>query len=189
MHTHVSLFKGEENAFYDPSAELNLSAVGRSFIAGLLKHAPEITAITNQWVNSYKRLHGGGEAPAFANWGPSDRAALVRVPMYKPKKENSTRIEFRSPDTACNPYLAYSVMLAAGLKGVEDGYVLTDSQDPISLPSDLNEAIAQMEKSELVRQTLGEHVFEYVLRNKRAEWQDYRRQVSAYELDRYLPVL
>ena len=189
MHTHVSLFKGEENAFYDSSAELNLSAVGRSFIAGLLKHAPEITAITNQWVNSYKRLHGGGEAPAFANWGPSDRAALVRVPMYKPKKENSTRIEFRSPDTACNPYLAYSVMLAAGLKGVEEGYVLTDSKDPISLPSDLNEAIAQMEKSELVRQTLGEHVFEYVLRNKRAEWQDYRRQVSAYELDRYLPVL
>jgi glutamine synthetase len=189
MHTHVSLFKGEENAFYDPNAELNLSSVGRSFIAGLLKHAPEITAITNQWVNSYKRLHGGGEAPAFVNWGPSDRGALVRVPMYKPKKENSTRIEFRSPDTACNPYLAYAVMLAAGLKGVEEGYVLSDSKDPISLPSNLNEAIAEMEKSELVRQTLGEHVFEYVLRNKRAEWQDYRRQVSAYELDRYLPVL
>jgi len=161
----------------------------RSFIAGLLKHAPEITAITNQWVNSYKRLHGGGEAPAFVNWGPSDRGALVRVPMYKPKKENSTRIEFRSPDTACNPYLAYAVMLAAGLKGVEEGYVLKDSRDPISLPSDLNEAIEEMEKSELVRQTLGEHVFEYVLRNKRAEWHDYRRQVSAYELDRYLPVL
>jgi glutamine synthetase len=109
--------------------------------------------------------------------------------MYKPKKENSTRIEFRSPDTACNPYLAYAVMLAAGLKGVEEGYVLKDSRDPISLPSDLNEAIEEMEKSELVRQTLGEHVFEYVLRNKRAEWHDYRRQVSAYELDRYLPVL
>jgi len=189
MHTHVSLFKGEENAFYDSSAELNLSAVGRSFIAGLLKHAPEITAITNQWVNSYKRLHGGGEAPAFVNWGPSDRGALVRVPMYKPNKENSTRIEFRSPDTACNPYLAYAVMLAAGLKGVEEGYVLQDSSAPISLPSDLHEAIVAMEKSELVRETLGEHVFEYVLRNKRAEWQDYRRQVSAYELDRYLPVL
>ena len=189
MHTHVSLFKGEENAFYDSSAELNLSAVGRSFIAGLLKHAPEITAITNQWVNSYKRLHGGGEAPAFVNWGPSDRGALVRVPMYKPNKENSTRIEFRSPDTACNPYLAYAVMLAAGLKGVEEGYVLQNSSAPISLPSDLHEAIVAMEKSELVRETLGEHVFEYVLRNKRAEWQDYRRQVSAYELDRYLPVL
>ena len=189
MHTHVSLFKGEENAFYDAKAQYNLSNVGRSFIAGILKHAPEITAITNQWVNSYKRLHGGGEAPAVINWGPSNRGALVRLPMYKPGKENSTRIEFRSPDTACNPYLAYAVMLAAGLKGVEEGYVLIDSNDPISLPTDLNEAIIQMEKSELVRETLGEHVFEYVLRNKRAEWRDYSRQVSAYELDRYLPVL
>ena len=189
MHTHVSLFKGEENAFYDAKAQYNLSNVGRSFIAGILKHAPEITAITNQWVNSYKRLHGGGEAPAVINWGPSNRGALVRLPMYKPGKENSTRIEFRSPDTACNPYLAYAVMLAAGLKGVEEGYVLIDSNDPVSLPTDLNEAIIQMEKSELVRETLGEHVFEYVLRNKRAEWRDYSRQVSAYELDRYLPVL
>lgn len=189
MHTHVSLFKGEENAFYDAKAQYNLSNVGRSFIAGILQHAPEITAITNQWVNSYKRLHGGGEAPAVINWGPSNRGALVRLPMYKPGKENSTRIEFRSPDTACNPYLAYAVMLAAGLKGVEESYVLSDSNDPISLPTDLNEAIIQMEKSALVRETLGEHVFEYVLRNKRAEWQDYSRQVSAYELDRYLPVL
>ena len=189
MHTHVSLFKGEENAFYDANAQYNLSNVGRSFIAGILKHAPEITAITNQWVNSYKRLHGGGEAPAVINWGPSNRGALVRLPMYKPGKENSTRIEFRSPDTACNPYLAYAVMLAAGLKGVEDSYVLSDSSELISLPTDLNEAIAEMEKSALVRDTLGEHVFEYVLRNKRAEWLDYSRQVSAYELDRYLPVL
>ena len=189
MHTHVSLFKGEENAFYDANAQYNLSNVGRSFIAGILKHAPEITAITNQWVNSYKRFHGGGEAPAVINWGPSNRGALVRLPMYKPGKENSTRIEFRSPDTACNPYLAYAVMLAAGLKGVEESYVLSDSNDPISLPTDLNEAILQMEKSALVRETLGEHVFEYVLRNKRAEWLDYSRQVSAYELDRYLPVL
>jgi glutamine synthetase len=189
MHTHVSLFKGEENAFYDAKAQYNLSNVGRSFIAGILEHAPEITAITNQWVNSYKRLHGGGEAPAVINWGPSNRGALVRLPMYKPGKENSTRIEFRSPDTACNPYLAYAVMLAAGLKGVEERYVLSDSNDPITLPTDLNEAIIQMEKSDLVRETLGEHVFEYVLRNKRAEWRDYSRQVSAYELDRYLPVL
>ena len=189
MHTHVSLFKGEENAFYDANAQYNLSNVGRSFIAGILKHAPEITAITNQWVNSYKRLHGGGEAPAVINWGPSNRGALVRLPMYKPGKENSTRIEFRSPDTACNPYLAYAVMLAAGLKGIEEKYVLSESNDPISLPTDLNEAILQMEKSALVRETLGEHVFEYVLRNKRAEWLDYSRQVSAYELDRYLPVL
>ena len=189
MHTHVSLFKGEENAFYDAKAQYNLSNVGRSFIAGILKHAPEITAITNQWVNSYKRLHGGGEAPAVINWGPSNRGALVRLPMYKPGKENSTRIEFRSPDTACNPYLAYAVMLAAGLKGIEAKYVLSDSHEPVSLPTDLNEAILQMEKSALVRETLGEHVFEYVLRNKRAEWLDYSRQVSAYELDRYLPVL
>ena len=189
MHTHVSLFKGEENAFYDASAQYNLSHVGRSFIAGILKHAPEITAITNQWVNSYKRLHGGGEAPAVINWGPSNRGALVRLPMYKPGKENSTRIEFRSPDTACNPYLAYAVMLGAGLKGVQESYILSDSSDPLSLPSDLNEAIAQMEKSDLVREALGEHVFEYVLLNKRAEWLEYSRQVSAYELDRYLPVL
>jgi glutamine synthetase len=189
MHTHVSLFEGENNAFYDASAEFNLSKVGRSFIAGILKHAAEMTAITNQWVNSYKRLQGGGEAPSLINWGRSDRGALVRIPMYKPNKENSTRIEFRSPDSACNPYLAYAVMLAAGLKGIEEGYVLQDTSEAEVLPANLHEAIVAMESSELVRQTLGEHVFEFVLRNKRAEWQDYRRQVSAYELDRYLPVL
>jgi glutamine synthetase len=189
MHTHISLFEGEKNAFHDESAEFNLSLVGRSFIAGLLKHAPEITAITNQWVNSYKRLQGGGEAPALINWGQSDRGALIRIPQYKPNKENSTRIEFRSPDSAANPYLAYAVMLAAGLKGVEEKYVLEKSENPLPLPANLEEAISHMEKSDLVRETLGEHVFEYVLLNKRAEWQDYRRQVSAYELDRYLPVL
>jgi len=189
MHTHVSLFAGEKNAFYDEKAELNLSPVGRQFIAGILKHAAEITAVTNQWVNSYKRLQGGGEAPSMINWGHNDRGALVRIPMYKPNKENSTRIEFRSPDSACNPYLAYAVMLAAGLKGIEKKYVLAPSTDTQSLPSNLEEAITVMEQSELVRETLGEHVFEYFLRNKRAEWQDYRRQVSAYELDRYLPVL
>jgi glutamine synthetase len=189
MHTHVSLFEGENNAFYDSSAEFNLSKVGRSFIAGILKHAAEMTAITNQWVNSYKRLQGGGEAPSLINWGRSDRGALVRIPMYKPNKENSTRIEFRSPDSACNPYLAYAVMLAAGLKGIEEGYVLEETSQALALPANLHEAIVAMEGSELVRQTLGEHVFEFVLRNKRAEWQDYRRQVSAYELDRYLPVL
>ena len=189
MHTHVSLFEGEQNAFYDPSAQFNLSKVGRSFIAGILRHASEITAVTNQWVNSYKRLQGGGEAPSLINWGQSDRGTLVRIPMYKPNKENSTRIEFRSPDSACNPYLAYSVMLAAGLKGIEEGYILEPTTDAKPLPANLNEAIAAMEKSVLVRETLGEHVFEFVLRNKRAEWLDYRRQVSAYELDRYLPVL
>ena len=189
MHTHVSLFEGEKNAFFDASAEFNLSKTGRSFIAGILKHAAEMTAITNQWVNSYKRLQGGGEAPAVINWGQSDRGALVRIPMYKPNKENSTRIELRSLDSACNPYLAFAVMLAAGLKGIEEGYVLEPSPDPAPLPANLHEAIVAMEGSELIRQTLGEHVFEFVLRNKRAEWQDYRRQVSAYELDRYLPVL
>ncbi len=189
MHTHVSLFKGEENAFYDASAELNLSEVGRQFVAGILKHASEITAVTNQWVNSYKRLQGGGEAPAIINWGHNDRGALVRIPMYKPNKENSTRIEFRAPDSACNPYLAYAVMIAAGLKGIEGKYKLEASNDSATLPANLNEAIAIMEKSELVRETLGESVFEYVLRNKRAEWLDYRRQVSQFELDRYLPVL
>jgi glutamine synthetase len=189
MHTHVSLFEGEKNAFFDASAEFNLSKTGRSFIAGILKHAAEMTAITNQWVNSYKRLQGGGEAPALINWGQSDRGALVRIPMYKPNKENSTRIELRSLDSACNPYLAFAVMLAAGLKGIEEGYVLEPSSDPVPLPANLHEAIVAMESSELIRQTLGEHVFEFVLRNKRAEWQDYRRQVSAYELDRYLPVL
>jgi glutamine synthetase len=189
MHTHVSLFKGEENAFYDAQAELNLSETGRQFVAGILKHASEITAVTNQWVNSYKRLQGGGEAPALINWGHNDRGALVRIPMYKPNKENSTRIEFRSPDSACNPYLAYAVMIAAGLKGIEGKYTLNASNDSEKLPANLNEAISVMEKSALVRETLGEHVFEYVLRNKRAEWLDYRRQVSQYELDRYLPVL
>jgi glutamine synthetase len=189
MHTHVSLFKGEENAFYDSKAELNLSETGRQFVAGILKHASEITAVTNQWVNSYKRLQGGGEAPALINWGHTDRGALVRIPMYKPNKENSTRIELRSLDSACNPYLAFAVMLAAGLKGIEESYVLEPSTNPAPLPANLHEAIVAMESSELIRQTLGEHVFEFVLRNKRAEWQDYRRQVSAYELDRYLPVL
>ena len=189
MHTHVSLFEGEKNAFYDASAEFNLSKAARSFIAGILKHSSEITAVTNQWVNSYKRLQGGGEAPSLISWGHNDRSSLVRIPMYKPNKENSTRIEFRSPDSACNPYLAYAVMLAAGLKGIEEKYELVDNANPESLPANLDEAIAVMEKSQLVRETLGEHVFEYVLRNKRAEWQDYRRQVSAYELDRYLPVL
>ena len=189
MHTHFSLFKGEANAFYEEGAPFNLSATGRSFIAGILKHAPEITAITNQWVNSYKRLHGGGEAPAFVTWGKNDRSAMVRIPAYKPKKENSTRVEVRSPDSACNPYLAFAVILTAGLTGIEKGYKLEEPSDPEALPTNLEEAIIAMEASALVREALGADVFEYVLRNKRAEWDDYRKQVSAYELDRYLPVL
>ena len=189
MHTHFSLFKGEENAFHEEGAELQLSAVGKSFIAGILKHAREFTAITNQWVNSYKRLSGGGEAPSLVDWGHNNRSALVRIPAYKPKKENSTRVEIRSPDSACNPYLAFAVILAAGLKGIEERYELRHDENPELLPTNLEEAILAMESSAFVKEALGEDVFEYVLRNKKAEWADYRRQVSAYELDRYLPVL
>ena len=189
MHTHFSLFKGEANAFYEEGKPLGLSDVGRSFIAGILKHAREFTAITNQFVNSYKRLSGEGEAPAFVTWGHNDRSSLVRIPSYKPLKENSTRVEVRSPDSACNPYLAFAVIISAGLKGVEGKYELTDNENPAALPTSLDEAIAAMESSQLVRETLGESVFEYVLRNKRAEWNEYRKQVSAYEINRYLPIL
>lgn len=204
MHTHLSLFEGDRNAFYEPGSAYQLSKVARSFIAGLLVHAPELTAVTNQWVNSYKRLAGGGEAPAWICWGHNNRSALIRVPMYKPAKGNSTRIEYRAMDSGVNPYLAYSVLLAAGLKGVEEGYELPPgSEDDVwsltaserralgmdPLPGSLNQAIAAMEKSELVAETLGEHVFDFFLRNKRAEWEEYRRQVTAWELDRYLPML
>jgi glutamine synthetase len=188
MHTHISLFKGEANAFFDPDGEFHLSKEGRSFVAGILKHAREFTAITNQFVNSYKRLHGGGEAPAFVNWGRSMHA-LVRIPSYKPQKENSTRIEVRSPDSACNPYLAFAVIIAAGLTGIEAGYQLTSPDLAEQLPTNLDEAIRAMESSDLVRQALGSEVFEFVLRNKKAEWAEYSRQVSEYELNRYLPVL
>ena len=189
MHTHFSLFKGEANAFYQEGAPFGLSPVGRSFIAGILKHAREFTAITNQFVNSYKRISGEGEAPAFITWGHNDRSSLVRIPAYKPLKENSTRVEVRSPDSACNPYLAFAVIIAAGLEGIAGSYELTENADPAALPRNLDEAIKAMESSALVRTTLGEPVFEYVLRNKRAEWTDYSKQVSAYEIDRYLPIL
>ncbi len=204
MHTHLSLFEGDRNAFYEAGSPYQLSKVARSFIAGLLVHAPEITAVTNQWVNSYKRLAGGGEAPAWICWGHNNRSALIRVPMYKPTKGNSTRIEYRAMDSGVNPYLAFSVLLAAGLKGIEEGYELPPgSEDDVwgltgaerralgmdPLPGSLNQAIAAMEKSELIAETLGEHVYDFFLRNKRAEWDDYRRQVTAWELDRYLPMM
>lgn len=204
MHTHLSLFEGDRNAFYEAGAQYQLSKVGRSFIAGILKHAPEFTAITNQYVNSYKRLTGGGEAPAYICWGHNNRSALVRIPMYKPDKGQSTRIEYRALDSAANPYLAYSVLLAAGLKGIEEGYPLPDgAEDDVwsltdaerralgihLLPQTLDQAISSMEKSELVAETLGEHVFDFFLRNKRAEWSEYRRQVTQWERERYLPVL
>jgi glutamine synthetase len=204
MHTHLSLFEGDRNAFFEAGAPYQLSKVARSFIAGLIAHAPEITAVTNQWVNSYKRLAGGAEAPSWICWGHNNRSALIRVPMYKPAKGNSTRIEFRSMDSACNPYLALAVLLAAGLKGIEEGFELPDgAEDDVwglteaerkamgmkPLPSSLNQATLIMERSELVAETLGEHVFDFFLRNKQAEWEEYRRQVTQWELDRYLPQL
>jgi len=204
MHTHFSLFEGDRNAFYEAGAEFELSATGRSFIAGLLRHAPEITAVTNQWVNSYKRLWGGDEAPAYICWGHNNRSALVRVPMYKPGKERSARVEYRALDAGANPYLAFAVLLRAGLKGIEDGYELpAEAEDDVwsltneerralgidPLPQSLAEAITAMERSELVAEALGEHVFEFVLRNKRAEWSLYSRQVTSFERDRMLPVI
>jgi glutamine synthetase len=204
MHTHLSLFEGDRNAFFEAGSEYHLSKTGRSFIAGLLHHAAEITAVTNQWVNSYKRLAGGGEAPAYVCWGHNNRSALVRVPMYKPAKGQSTRVELRSVDSAANPYLAFAVMLAAGMKGIEEGYELpAEAEDDVwslseaergamgiaPLPQNLHDAIVVMESSELVAQTLGEHVFDFFLRNKRAEWDEYRQQVTEFERARMLPVM
>ena len=201
MHTHLSLFEGDSNAFHEAGAPYQLSTVGRQFIAGLLRHGPEITAVTNQWVNSYKRLWGGGEAPAHVCWGHNNSSAMVRVPMYKPGKGQSTRVEVRTLDSACNPYLSFAVLLSAGLKGVEEGYELpNEAEDDVwkltdgerramgiePLPASLAEAIGRMEDSELLAETLGEHVFDFFLRNKRQEWDDYRHQVTAFELERYL---
>ncbi|MBV9595043.1 MAG: glutamine synthetase [Actinobacteria bacterium] len=210
MHTHMSLFEGDRNAFHDPADPLNLSKTARAFLAGLLRHAREITAVTNQWVNSYKRLWGYAargelvEAPTFICWGHANRSALVRLPMYKPGKANSTRLEMRSLDSACNPYLAFAVLLAAGLKGIEEGYELPPgAEDDVwslsdsermalgyeQLPHNLGDALRVMESSELVAETLGEHVFEFFLRNKNEEWVDYRAEVTPFELRRYLPSL
>jgi glutamine synthetase len=201
MHTHISLFEGDVNAFHDAGDEHGLSKVGKCFIAGLLRHAPEITAVTNQWVNSYKRLNVRYEAPTYVCWARNNRSALVRVPLPKRGKESSTRAEFRSPDPACNPYLAFSVILAAGLKGIEEGYELPPeatnnifettaeeraAEGIASLPQSLGEALGLMETSELVAEALGEHVFDYFLRNKRTEWDDYRAQVTPWELTQYL---
>jgi glutamine synthetase len=204
MHTHMSLFEGDSNAFYEAGAEYQLSTIGRQFIAGLLKHAPEITAVTNQFVNSYKRLWGGDEAPSFVTWGHNNRSALVRVPLYKPNKGNSSRVEYRAIDSAANPYLAFSLMLAAGLKGIEEGYELpAEAEDNVwglsdaerralgyrQLPASLDHALSIMENSELVAETLGEQVFNYVLLNKRQEWKEYRAQVTPFELRSNLEIL
>jgi glutamine synthetase len=204
MHVHQSLFKGDRNAFFDAKDPYHLSKIARSYIAGLLKYAPEITAVCNQWVNSYKRLVPGYEAPVYLSWARRNRSDLVRVPEYRPGREKATRLEFRSPDPACNPYLAFSVMLAAGLEGIEKGleppapieenvYEMTEAQrkkrDIGSLPASLLEAIQLTEGSELVRKALGDHVFEAFIQNKKIEWNEYRSQVTEYELDKYLSIL
>ena len=204
MHVHQSLFAGKRNVMFDAGDAYHLSDEGKYYIAGLLKHAPEITAVTNQWVNSYKRLVPGYEAPVYICWARRNRSALVRVPMYKPGKEAATRVEFRSPDPAANPYLAFSVMLGAGLAGIANKYDLPSPQEEdiyhmsdeerkkagiTSLPGSLNDAIQLAEGSKLIRETLGEHVFKAFITNKRAEWDAYRTNVTQWERDRYLPLL
>jgi glutamine synthetase len=204
MHTHMSLFDGDNNAFYDDSDEYNLSPVARCFIAGVLTHARELTAVTNQWVNSYKRLIVGYEAPVYISWARNNRSALVRVPPTKKGKRDSTRIEYRAPDSAANPYLAFAAVLAAGLTGIEKGYELPAeaaanlyelspaqrlAEGIVALPGSLSEAVDVMERSELMAEVLGEHVFEWFVRNKRAEWAEYKAEVTAFELRRYLTSL
>ena len=204
MHTHMSLFKGKRNAFFDPKGQYHLSDNARYFIGGLLKYAPEFTAVTCQWVNSYKRLVPGYEAPVYLSWAQRNRSDLIRIPMYKPGKEEATRIEYRSPDPACNPYLTFAVMLAAGLAGMEQKI---EPAEPVAenvykmgaeererrgikqLPGSLWEAIQLTEKSELVREALGDHVFNHFIENKKVEWDRYRIQVTSYEIEKYLPVL
>jgi glutamine synthetase len=204
MHTHMSLFKGNRNAFFDPKGQYHLSDTARYFIGGLLKYAQEITSVTCQWVNSYKRLVPGYEAPVYLSWAQRNRSDLIRVPMYKPGKEEATRIEFRSPDPACNPYLAFAVMLAAGLAGIEQKveppepieanvYKMTEEERLKrrirQLPGSLLEAIQITEKSQLVREALGDHVFNHFIENKKVEWDRYRIQITSYEIDKYFPLL
>lgn len=204
MHTHMSLFKGEDNAFYDARNKRYLSATARHFIAGLLKHACEITLVTNQWVNSYKRLVPGYEAPVYTSWSAVNRSDLVRVPAYKPGKASTVRVEYRSPDPACNPYLAFSVMLAAGLEGIEKKYKAPPPMEMNvaemsesarkkagieTLPQDLSQAIDRTQGSDLVRNALGDHVFEKFIANKKIEWANFRAQVTGYELDQHLKIL
>jgi glutamine synthetase len=204
MHVHLSLFENGENAFYDENDAYNLSPVAKCFMAGLLRHAAEITAVTNQTVNSYKRLVPGFEAPVYVSWARNNRSGLIRVPIPKRGNPSATRIEYRAPDPACNPYLAFSVLMAAGLKGIEEGYELPNegqanmfelSDTELAkigvdqLPQSLNDALTVMQGSELVQEALGEHIFEWFLRNKRSEWRAYKTQVTQFELDRYLRAL
>jgi glutamine synthetase len=201
MHVHMSLFRGDDNAFYDADDEHSLSPAAKSFMAGLLAHAAEITAITNQTVNSYKRLVPGFEAPVHISWARNNRSGLIRVPITKRGNPLATRLEYRSPDPACNPYLAFSLILAAGMRGLAEGYELPEEADAnlfemddealgklgvTQLPQSLSDALKAMETSELVHEALGEHIFEWFLRNKRREWRDYKTHVSQFEIDRYL---
>ena len=203
MHVHQSLFSGGRNAFFDPDDEYHLSATAKSFIAGQLRHAREISPLFAQWVNSYKRLVPGYEAPVYIAWSRRNRSALIRVPVYHPGKEQATRCELRCPDPSCNPYLTFAGMLHAGLEGIEKGYELPDPMETNlydltaeerkklgiqQLPETLGEAIEEMAKSELVLKALGEHVFTRYVDLKRAEWDDYRVQVSEWELERYLSI-
>src|SRR6195256_4217399 len=204
MHTHMSLFKDGRNQFFDGSDQYNLSAVGKQFIAGLLRHARELAPIFAQWVNSYKRLVPGFEAPVYVAWSRRNRSALVRVPLYHPGREKATRMELPCPDPACNPYLTFAVLLQAGLEGIEKGYELPEPMEKNlyhlssedrrrlgveQLPESLGEAIELTAESELVLRTLGEHTFNRYIEIKRQEWDDYRVQVTPWELERYLPVL
>jgi glutamine synthetase len=204
MHTHQSLFRDSSNAFYDADDQYFLSDVGKAFIAGQLRHAREMTSVFAQWVNSYKRLVPGYEAPVYCAWSRRNRSALVRVPLYHPGKEQATRMELRCPDPACNPYLTFAILLAAGLEGIEKGYELPEPMEKnlyhISpeerkrlgieqLPETLGEAIELSAESELVLRTFGEHIFNRYIEIKRQEWEDYRVQVTQWELDRYLAVL
>ena len=203
MHTHLSLFEGDANAFYEAGQEFNMSVTARQFAAGILYHAAEICAVTDQYVNSYKRLWGGAEAPSYICWGHNNRSALLRIPQYKPGKGNSARMEFRALDPVANPYLAYSVLLAAGLDGIDKQMQLGEpTSDDVweldaerqamgiqPLPESLDEALKIMEKSDFVADVLGEHAFEYFLRNKHQEWDEYRKQVTPFELKKYLPKL
>ena len=204
MHVHQSLFKGDKNAFFEAKDKYHLSKTAKCYIAGLLKHSREITAVTSQWVNSYKRLVPGYEAPVYIAWAKRNRSTLIRIPEYKPGKEKATRIEYRSPDPACNPYLAFSVMLAAGLEGIEKNYeLIPPTEENVfeltpeertkrgikPLPGDLYEAVLEAEKSSVVRKALGEHAFMTFIENKKIEWDKYRARVTDYEIKEYLSIL
>ena len=198
LHINMSLFQGSRNAFHDKKDPDELSDVARHYIAGLLKHARELTLFTNQWVNSYKRLVPGFEAPTRVTWAMRNHADLVRVPSSKPGRDSSRRVEYRSPDPSCNPYLVFALLLAAGLEGIKHKYELppawtgerpTEGEGPETLPADLNEAIRAASEGNLARQVLGDVLFEKFIENKRMEWDAYRGQVHSYEIDRYLGIL